>query len=627
MKSIPHGRNFRHVFLICLLGAVTLFLYAPVRDFDFVHFDDYGYVAHNLFVNEGLIGENVIDTFSIYLMANWHPVTWLSYMLDCELFGINPGAMHIVNALIHTVNSILLFFVLKHMTGAFWKSFLVAALFAWHPLHVESVAWISERKDLLYTLFWFLSMWTYMGYVRREKVILYLLTVVFAVLTLMSKPMAVTLPVVLLLMDIWPLNRFSGATLQQIRRIFIEKLPLFLFSGFTCYQTVLAQGHGNAFISLDRFGFWHRIANPIIAYTSYLWMTIRPIRLAVIYPLSYDIHFVKAVLCGLILLIVTVLVIRNLKCRPYYAVGWFWYLVTLVPVIGILQVGSQALADRYTYVPLIGFFILVAWGLDDLVKWRPNLRHVVIIVCCGSLAACVTLTRSQIFHWKDTHSLFSHTLAVTENNGKAHFSMSCAYFDQENWTKAEAHLRKALKYKPDGLQYRVRLGHSLTEQKRYDEALLEFEAVLQTKPDFELNCYYLGQLYQRRNDPEKALIYYRKALIINPYASNSINEIAWILSTSPDPDIRDGQSAVNLAEKMLSFFTKPPAQYLCTLAAAYAETGRFEEAVATAEQARDIANKGKKHNIKLTETISKCLERYHQNRPYRDTSVLIEEGL
>jgi len=372
----------RQKLIICLfLVAVTLMVYLQSTNHDFVSYDDVSYVTENPNIKAGITLEGILWAFTSGHAANWHPLTWISHMLDCELYGLNPTGHHWTNIQIHVANTILLFLVLSWMTGALWQSSLVAALFAVHPLHVESVVWVAERKDVLCTLFWILSMWAYAGYVRYSTKIHYVSSIILFTFGLMAKPMIVTLPFVFLLLDYWPLKRFQsgqsghGKILQQ-RLVALglvwEKIPFFILSAASSVATYIVQQSGGAVKHLDAIPFHARIGNAMVSYASYIGKMIWPINLAVFYPFPETIPLWQAAGAGVLLASVTVLVFRAACSKPYLAVGWLWYIGTLVPVIGLVQVGSQSMADRYTYIPLIGLFIIVVWGLWDCQIFQRN---------------------------------------------------------------------------------------------------------------------------------------------------------------------------------------------------------------------------------------------------------------
>ena len=415
--------NIRYDFLVCLfLVIATLAVYWQVRNYSFVNYDDHMYVTQNHNVQAGLTLESITWSFTTIQASNWHPLTWISHMLDCQLYGMNPGRHHLTNVLLHILNSLLLFLVFMRMTGKLWQSGFVAALFALHPLHVESVAWISERKDVLSTFFWMLSLWGYLRYVERPGACRYLLLFFLFILGLMTKPMLVTLPFVLLLLDYWPLNRFqfgsSGDCNYSIQRPFDfglvwEKTPLFLLAAVSSVMTYIVQKSGGAVNSLATIPFHDRIANAIVSYVSYIGKMIWPDNLAVFYPYPKSILLWKVAGAGLLLVVVSVVIFRMVRTKPYFAVGWLWYIGTLVPVIGLVQVGSQGMADRYTYVPLIGIFVIIAWGVPDFMpKWRYKKIGFTVTIA-AILAIIMITTRLQIRYWSDSLTLFKHAFEVT----------------------------------------------------------------------------------------------------------------------------------------------------------------------------------------------------------------------
>jgi protein O-mannosyl-transferase len=405
----------RWPFLICLiLGLITFAVFYQVHSFKFITYDDPYYVYKNQDIQSGITPESVKWAFTTGWTANWHPLAWLSYMLDWQLFGPNPAGYHIVNLIFHIINTLLLFIVLWQMTNALWPSAFVAALFALHPLHVESVVWISERKDVLSTFFWLLTMWAYVRFVNHPRIANYLLIVLFFTLGLMSKPMLVTLPFVLFLLDYWPLERFRHCTLYYLIG---EKIPFFVLSAASSVLTFLVQRSSTAVVSLDMLPLKFRILNALVSYIEYMEKMFWPGRLSVFYPhLGRNIPILYAILSAGLLLAATVLVIRFAKNHRYLVTGWFWYIGTLVPVIGIIQVGIQGMADRYTYVPLTGLFIIIAWGLPDLLaKWRYKkivLASLALLII-SFLSIC---TYNQVRCWRNTSTLFQHAIDVTKNN-------------------------------------------------------------------------------------------------------------------------------------------------------------------------------------------------------------------
>jgi len=512
--------------LVCLfLVMATLAVYWPVQNYDFVNFDDNKYIYENRYVQEGLTLESITWAFTTVHMSNWHPLTWLSHMLDYQFFGMNPGWHHLTNLLLHTANTLLLFLVFRKMTGSSWQSGFTAALFALHPLHVESVAWVSERKDVLSTFFWMLSMWSYIRYVQRPRIDNYLLVLLFFILGLMAKPMLVTLPFVLLLLDFYPLNRFQfqppngGADAQQrsiALRLFLEKIPLFVLAAMSSAMTFYAQNHGGAVVSLEDIPIQARMANALISYVYYIFKMIYPSKLAVLYPHPEILPWWRISGACLLLLSISFSAIRVIKQSPYFAVGWLWYLGTLVPVIGLVQVGNQSMADRYTYVPLIGIFIIIAWGVPELLaQWRY--RKVWLAASATAVLAILTATTwKQVGAWENSLTLFERTLKITSNNYLPHNNLGVALDEQGRTAEAIAHYLQALRIKPDYVDAYYNLGNALGKQGRTAEAIAHYLRALRINPDYVGAHYNLGNALGKQGRTAEAIAHYLEALRINP---------------------------------------------------------------------------------------------------------------
>jgi len=548
----------------CLfLIAVSLSVYGQMINHDFVDYDDPKYVTGNRQVQAGLTRQGVVWALTTTTVANWHPLTWLSHMLDCELYGMNPMGHHWTSLLFHVANSLLLFYIFQQMTGAIWQSALVAALFALHPLHVESVAWVAERKDVLSTFFGMLTMLVYLRYVKHPGCVNYLLVFLFFTLGLISKPMLVTLPFVLLLLDFWPLQRFQYKEETPTpyrgerfdRQVFLkligEKFPLIVLAVVSSVLTYIVQSGGGGVKSFESFPLNVRISNAFVSYVSYIIKTVWPYSLAVFYPHPAETLPVWKIFGAVLLIIgITFLAVRKSKQYPYVAVGWFWYIGTLVPVIGFVQVGSQAMADRYSYIPLIGLFIMIAWGISDLsLKW--NYRKVLLPVAVGMiLLALAVRTFFQVGHWKDTITLFENAVRVTDNNGpahnnlgnalsaqgefeKAHFHLQTALeinpgdamvvfnlgknrYDQGNIEQAMDYYKKALKINPGHAGAHNNLANLLADKGKIDEAVSHFQAALRTKPGFSDAHNNLAIAYSAQGKIDKAVSHLTKALKINP---------------------------------------------------------------------------------------------------------------
>jgi len=429
------------------LTITTIIVYWQVRTYDFINCDDNLYVIENPSVFSGLTFKNVIWAFTDAHAGNWHPVTWLSHMLDCQVFGLNPGRHHLTNLFFHIANTLLLFLILRMMTGALWQSGFVAALFALHPLHVESVAWIAERKDVLSTFFWMLTMYSYVRYVRAPGLERYWPVLLFFILGLMAKPMLVTLPFVLLLLDYWPLGRFNAGASHKntsaVAGLIREKIPLFVFVAASCSITFFVQKSSGAVRSLEDFSFTVRLANALVSYGGYLAKMVWPHSLAIFYPHPGMPSALKIAGACLMLIGISYVAVKTASKHPYMIVGWLWYVGTLVPVIGLVQVGPQAMADRYTYIPLIGIFIMIAWGIPEAVaSWRQK-RVCLPVLGIGAVILLSALTWGQAAYWKNSHTLFKHAISVTEKNYTIHYNLGIALFDQGGKTEAITHFAEA----------------------------------------------------------------------------------------------------------------------------------------------------------------------------------------
>ena len=527
-----------------LLIFAIIIAYGQVRNFDFVDFDDGLYITKNIHVQKGLTIEGLIWAFTSFHAANWHPMTWFSHMLDYELYGLNPMGHHWTNIQLHIANTLLLFLILQMMTGAIWRSAFVAGLFALHPLHVESVAWVAERKDVLSTFFWLLTMLAYFRYVKKPVLTRYFMVMLFFILGLMSKPMLVTLPFVLLLLDLWPLGRFrfehnrlsqsSGKTCFDFKgasRLILEKIPFFILVIISCSLTFFAQKGGGALVPLESLPLKTRIANALISYVSYAFKAIWPGNLAVYYPYPAD-TFPVWQICGAALLIVSVFcgAICLLRQYRYVAVGLFWYFGTLLPVIGLVQVSDQAMADRYTYIPLTGLFIIVAWGVSDLlVKWhyRKIFLGVSAVIILSALTVC---TFFQASHWRNTITLFKNAVKVTENNYKALNNVGTALIDKGKHDEAFLYFAEAIRINPQKTDARNNLANMLFLQGKPDEAVFYYNEILKFNPQKTDARNNLANVLSAQGKLDEAVLHYKEAIKINPEHVDAHYNLAYVLS-------------------------------------------------------------------------------------------------
>jgi tetratricopeptide (TPR) repeat protein len=541
--------RFRPEVVISLfLLITTLAVYWPVRNHDFVNFDDDVYVTENSIVQKGWTVEGVKFAFTSKTLNHWHPLTWLSHMTDCQIFGLDAGWHHRVNLFFHLANILLLYLVFRRMTGAIWKSAIVAALFALHPLHVESVAWVSSRKDVLSAFFWLLAMLAYLRYSEHPGFIRYLLVLVAFALGLVAKPMVVTLPVILLLMDYWPLNRIrieypaeekNTETLKppnqrvqtrNLLRLISEKfLPLFL-TGVSIAITFMVRRHD---LTLDLSRLWptkEHLAGALISYTSYLVKTLRPLELATPYLYPEVESTWQTYGSGFLLLSVSALIFFGRKRYPYLLVGWLWYLITLLPVIGVVGIGPHTMADRYTYLPLIGLYMMITWGIFEFLKTRRTGSLIPSILSVGIIVGCLAITRSQVRYWKNSVTLFEHTLEVTRDNYMPHNNLGLALADRGRFLDAIDHYKKALEINPRFGKTYNNLGLALNELGRYDEAFRCFSRALKINPgsgDVHTN---LGAVLIAQGKLDEAIENLSRALVINPNSVSALNNMGLALA-------------------------------------------------------------------------------------------------
>jgi tetratricopeptide (TPR) repeat protein len=637
-----------------LLALITLLAYLPAARDGFVNYDDQDYVTENSVVQKGLTWTGIQWAFTTGHASNWHPLTWLSHMADCELFGLNPGAHHLVNVLFHTANAVLLLGLLLRLTGELWPSLFVAALFAWHPLHVESVAWISERKDVLSTFFALLTLLAYSKYVKENCRRCFWLALTFFALGLMAKPMLVSLPFVLLLLDYWPLQRLSTLNPRPstCRRLALEKWPFFLLSVASCVVTFLVQYHGAAVMTFQRFPLHLRIASALIAYEQYLGKTFWPSGLAIPYPLPNYSSWIWAMPAAALGLLggISWLIWRMHRPYPYLLVGWLWFLGTLVPVIGLVQVGVAAMADRYTYFPLVGVFIAVTFGVRDLASRFQFSKVAVAIAAALTLAGCLVLTENQLRYWRDSETLFVHALAVTTNNHVAHVNLGIVLEQKGELTEALAHYRAAEQLAPDLFQIHNNLGHLLdklghpdealaeyrkavlldpsqaplhngagmvlAELGRFDEALSQFHEAARCDPTYPLAPFEIGKLRLKQGRDAEAIDAFRAALRIDPNNFQILAYTAHVLAADENPQIRDGRIALVLAIKAKLLTGNTQWDVLDALGMACAETGDFTNALEETQMAIDLATAAK---MKKLEPLQQRLELYKNHRPWRES--------
>lgn len=521
--------NQINLFCCLLLTILVVIVYSQVPHFDFVHYDDHVYVTDNFRVKAGLTVDNIYWALTSLDAGFWQPLTWLSLMTDYELYGVNPGGYHTTNVIFHILNALLLFIVLGQMTGTLWRSFFVAALFAVHPLHVESVAWIAARKDVLSTFFLLLTLWGYLRYVQKPGTGRYFILVLLFIMGLMSKSMLVTLPFVLLLMDWWPLRRFDQEqplfSQKNIGRLFLEKVPLLLMATGVSVVTIIAEGRAGALAPMVSYSLDVRIANALVSYVIYIGKMIYPVHLAVFYPHPGLWPIWVMTLSVLLLGAVTYFSIRFYKEYPFIAVGWFWYLGTLVPVIGLVQVGAHAMADRYTYIPLIGLFIALAWSAVEAFKRLPHYQVVLKVMAAAILSIFCIMSYVQTAHWADAVSLFRHALAVTEKNYIAHNNLGAALARQGNSATAIDHYKEALRIMPQYVEAQFNLGAAFADQRMWKQAADCYRRVLNIRPYFAEVHNNMGIVLARQGQLEAAIKHFQMALKIRNHYQDAHNNL------------------------------------------------------------------------------------------------------
>ena len=637
-----------------LLAFATLVVFLPVGWFNFLNYDDTDYVTNNAFVKHGFTGSGLHEAFTTFHASNWHPLTWLSHMTDCALFGLNPGAHHFVNVLFHTANVVLLFLLLLRLTDKLWPAALIAALFAWHPLHVESVAWISERKDVLSTFFALLTLLVYAKYVRAIQTQnaaaknFYAVSLIFFALGLLAKPMLVTLPFLLLLLDFWPLKRFPLSAFRF--PLLLEKLPFFALTAASCLVTFIAQKNGEAVVSLAKVSLYYRLENAPVAVVKYLINFFWPYHLSPIYPMSGKFPALEVALAVSALALISLAAWRWRNSRPYFLVGWLWFLGTLVPVIGLVQVGGAAMADRYTYLPSIGFFIALIFLARDWAAEFQVPKTVVAIGVGAALAACIFATEFQLQFWRDSETLFRRAIAVTRNNDIALINLGVALDAQYRFAEAVVVYQQAEKIEPDRYQLHNNLGNILSRLGRHAESLAEYREAVRLRPtspvlhnalgsqfaalgqwaaaldEFavaeKLDSHYAqphaetAQVFFQQNRDAEAVDELRAALRLEPDNFQILATTAHYLAANENAAARDGQAALVLASKanLLAGGNQP--MVFDVLGMACAEVGDFTNAQTCVENALTLATAARMKNL---EPLQKRLELYQNHQPWRES--------
>ncbi len=683
-------------YLVCaLLAIITFAAFASIGNNGFIAFDDRQYIVDNLNLQQGFSGATIKWAFTAFYSSNWHPLTWLSHMLDCRLYGLDPSGHHLTNLAFHMANVLLLFLLLQNLTAKIWPATFVALLFAIHPMHVESVAWASERKDVLSVFFFLLTLLAYARYTelvtakRRSSWFIYGLTLILFALGLMAKPMLVTLPGILFLLDFWPLQRFQLPLKTQSKsilcRLLIEKIPFILLTVLSCYITFLCQKNTGAVKLEELYPLEQRLDHVPVSYAWYILKLFWPANLSIYYPLQYQIPDLEIFLGLLLLAAATLFALLGLRKYPWFFVGWFWFLGMLVPVIGLVQVGNQDYADRYTYLPYIGLFIMIAWGIPALLEKLPCRKYILWGTAMLVAAACFWRTFVEVHYWKNGQTLFSRAVALNSNDemawmllgleyeihGNNDKAIECATYatvinDQFNlaWNNlghmlllkkdyagAENAFQNALSctwFTPDKIELYNNLGDVYFKTGQYGQAIPNYQNSLDLSPNQPLVLNNLGQCYLHNQQLDPALAAFQRAISLNPdyreaqlnlamllgstsHDSDAIthyrkvieldtnvvlalNNLAWLLATASDPQLRNGKEAVPLAEHACERTRYQEAFLIGTLAAAYAEAGRFDDAVAAAQKAQNVALA---HGQKgIAESNARLMQLYKSGQPF-----------
>jgi tetratricopeptide (TPR) repeat protein len=578
-------------------------------------------VYQNTRITSGINFANVAWAFSHVHSENWHPLTTITHMLDCQLYGLNAGWHHLTNVILHSLAVLLLFIALKQMTGALWRSAFVSAVFAVHPLHVESVAWIAERKDVLSAVFFMLTLLAYFHYTRAPSIGRYLTVVLVVALGLMSKPMLVTLPFVLLLLDYWPLRRFAArrsTTGSQLLRLILEKIPLIALSLISSLVTFLAQR--GAIGWTEQLPVSERISNAFVAYVVYIRQMFWPAGLAVFYPhLENRLPVWEVSLAVIVLVGITLAAFAFKKRVPYLVTGWLWYLGMLVPVIGLVQVGWQGHADRYTYLPQIGLYIAVTWAVTDLSRsWRFQ-RIALGIAAAVVLSAITWSSRLQTSYWRDSETLFSHALAVTSNNDVALNNLGIISLDKGQLDDAIFKLQAAIDLRPENAPAHDNLAKALLRKGQVSEAMVHYRKFLELEPASVEARNTLGTALIQQGHVREAIDQWQEALARQPDNGNAASNLAWVFATCPEDSIRDGNRATELGERALRLSGGKIPMIYKVLAAAYAENGRFADAVETAQRGSELATS--QGNPALAAELESNVALYQSGRPLRDPNM------
>jgi tetratricopeptide (TPR) repeat protein len=645
---------------ICAVIVVLIWIvFGQTLGHDFVNYDDEVYVYDNSLVSAGLSLHGLSRAFVDIQTNNWHPLTIISHMIDCQLYDLKAGGHHFTNVFLHTVAAVLLFFWLRNITGAFWQGAFVTALFAIHPLRVESVAWIAERKDVLSAVFFFLTLGAYVRYTRARSFGRYLTMSILFACGLMSKPMLVTTPVVLLLLDYWPLKRIADR--KSFLRMTLEKLPLFALSAASSIVAFALQVQSPESVGQLPFG-W-RLQNALVTYVTYIWQIFWPANLAVFYPHPDD-HLAlwQVALATAFLIATTWLVFALRRNRPYLLVGWLWYLIMLLPVIGIVEVGLQGHADRYAYLPHVGLYIALTWLMEDVARPLPHRKEIFATLGIAIVIILSACAWKQTTYWRSSETLWTRALSVTSDNDVALTNLGTFLMERDQLDDALFYFQKALAVRSgsEHRHYKLSLalihdsaGNVLARKGRLDDGIVHFRQAIELRPDFPDAHYNLGTALFQKGDLDGAIAEWRIMLSIHPYDAGAhtslgnalvqegslreavdhyekalqaepdsilpLNNLAWVMSTGPDDSLRNNEIAVQLATKANQLSKETNPVFIRTLAAAYAQAGQFEKAITTARRALEQANAQGMRDLAVQ--IQEEADLYQRGTPLRDPNL------
>jgi tetratricopeptide (TPR) repeat protein len=616
----------RYVLLLISTGLVviTLVAYEPIRHNGFVSYDDDGYITENPYVQKGLTIDSLTWALTKCQLYMWHPLTTVSHIVDCSFFGLNPLGHHLVSLSIHIINALLLFWILANLTSSVWASVFVAAVFALHPLQVESVAWASERKTLMSGLFWFFTMAVYVWYARKPGIWRYIAVFVIYGLCIMTKPVVVTLPFVLLLLDYWPLCRFDLGRCPEgkfvpAKWLLLEKVPLLALSVFLGVVTVIAQrGPKGLVATLEEVPLQLRIGNAFLSYARYIGKMLWPSKLAVFYPcFTMDFPWDVAVACAILFVIITIFFIFMAIRRRYLLFGWLWFIVTLVPVIGLIQSGAQAMANRYMYIPMIGLLIIIGWTAKEFIAEKRTLKIISAATISVLLFCLIILTRGQVKHWENSLKLFEYAEKCTKMNMITEGSYGQALLNDGRLNEAELHLKNALSIAPNYTITRYLMGKTLLRKGKANEAIIYFDSIASKigraiNPSEKYTT--LGEAYVLTGRYEQAIQNYKRAVVLNHNNIEALNNLAWLLATRENVSVKDANTAVECAQRACKLTGDKIISFLDTLAVAYAAAGKFDDAKTTAEKAvKDAKAAGKEE---LAREIEDRLKLYQEGQRY-----------